>query len=410
MEPFETNMASERSYYQDAYAVAFDAVVIERTRLHGQPAVVLDHTYFYFTSGGQPHDTGLIDGVRVVDVILREEDQAILHLLDGETESDRVHCKIDWARRFDHMQQHTGQHILSAAFEHLQDADTVGFHLGADSSTIDLNLDRLSLDQVAAAEEMANEVVFSDRPIEAAIMSPAETANLPLRKRPTVSGPVRIVIIKDFDLCACGGTHVKHAGEIGLIKITRVESRGPQLRLEFLCGRRALADYREKNALVTRVANAFTTGYREIEDAIDRLHDENRILRSNLRKAQARLLDYEAEDLYNTAVTGDNMRIITAAFSDRDRSDLSWLAKNLAERPGVVALLGLAGTKCHLLFARAHDVDHDMVPLLKSALSVLGSTSGGGRPEIAQGGGPAADQAAVSRALHAARQLLLAES
>jgi alanyl-tRNA synthetase len=410
MNSYENTMTTKRSYYGDAYMVSFDARVVERMRLDNRWAVVLDQTYFYPTSGGQPHDTGTIDGIKVLDVTVREEDEAILHIVEGEIDSERVHCEIDWPRRFDHMQQHSGQHILSAAFEQLLDADTIGFHLGAETSTIDLNLDGLTTNQLAEIEELANGVVFMDRPIVATIVSPGEASRLALRKPPAVSGPVRIVTIQDFDRSACGGTHVRRTGEIGVIKITKLESRGADLRVEFLCGRRALADYREKNALVTRIGSSFTTAQNEIEDAIDRLREEARTLRSDLRKARAQLLEYEADDLYKEAERCAGIMVILGTFIDRDRNDLNWLARNLADRPGVVVLFGLAGAKCHLLFARAADVDRDMVPLLKSALGVLGSTSGGGRPEIAQGGGPPAEEASVARALNHAKQQLLTAS
>jgi alanyl-tRNA synthetase len=408
MNSYEIQMTSKRSYYGDAYTSAFDARVVERVQMERRWAVVLDHTYFYPTSGGQPHDTGTIDGIGVVDVVLRDEDEAILHIVEREIESEQVNCTIDWTRRFDHMQQHSGQHILSAAFEQALDADTIGFHLGAESSTIDLNIDSLTADQLAEVEEMANGVIFADWPIETTIISPEEVGRLALRKPPVVTGPARIVSIQDFDRSACGGTHVRRTGEIGLVKITKLESRGTDLRVEFLCGRRALVDYREKNALVTRISNSFTTGQDEIEDAIDRLREEAKTLRSDLRKARGQLLEYEATGLYEKGERHAGMTVIRAAFADRDRNDLNWLARNLADRPGTVVLLGLAGAKCHLLFARAADVDRDMVPLLKGALSVLGSTSGGGRSEIAQGGGPPADRSDVAEALNHARRLLLA--
>jgi alanyl-tRNA synthetase len=403
----EAKMTNERAYYRDAYRTAFDARVVERESVGGQPALVLDESYFYPTSGGQPHDTGRINGVRVVDVTMRERDQAVLHLLEGEIATEEVHCEVDWGRRFDHMQQHSGQHILSAAFEQLLDAETIGFHLGLESSTIDLDVREVTPDQLAKVEGLANEVILSDLSIRAEIMTVEEAHRLPLRKPPTVEGSVRIINIEDFDLSACGGTHVQRAGEIGLIKIIKLESRGDEVRIEFLCGRRALVDYREKHALVTRIANRFTTGQTEVEGAIERLLEESRSLRSALRKAREELLAYEADRLHNRAERHGEMTLIMAVFGERDRGDLGRLARNLSERPGVVALLGSGGDKCHLVFARAANVERDMVPLLKGALSVLGSTSGGGRSEIAQGGGAAANEADIAAALEAARQLLL---
>ncbi len=400
---------TERLYYDDPYVAIFDAQVVEHVRHGDKLAVVLDKTYFYPTSGGQPNDLGTLNGIAVADVFVREEDDAILHLLADELWENQVRGEIDWPRRFDHMQQHTGQHILSGAFLKVAKAETVGFHLGAAASTIDLNLPELTPAQLERVENLANEVIYANRQVRATVLTPEQVAKLPLRKPPQVDGPVRIVEVEKFDLSACGGTHVRQTGEIGLIKISRVENRGKGVRVEFLCGRRALADYRFKNDLFNHLAAEFTTGYWEIPDAIGRLRDEAKALRSEMRKASAQLLEYEAQELLRSAEVHGKLRVVTAVFAERDRNEVNWLAKTLTEQPGVVALFGLAGTKSHILFSRAADVDRDMVILLKTALRVLGSTAGGGRPEMAQGGGPAADEKRVEQALDRAKRLLLAQ-
>ena len=387
----------------------FNAKVIEHTRVGDQLAVVLDKTSFYPTSGGQPHDTGTINGVPVQDVTIREQDGAILHHLADEIWDDNVQGSIDWARRFDHMQQHTGQHILSAAFEQIARAQTIGFHLGKERCTIDLDTKNLLPGQIERTEDMANEVIFSNHRVQAAIVSREQAANLPLRKTPQVRGPVRIVQVGEFDIAACGGTHVAHTGEIGLIKIIKIESRGKGLRIEFLCGRRALEDYRVKNDILNRLASDLTVGYWDVGQAVGRLRQEIKSLRAELRKADAHLLEYEAAALLHQAVQHGNLRIVSAVFPERDRQEINWLAKNLTEQPGVVALLGVAGSKSHILFARSQEVDRDMVLLLKAALRVLGSTAGGGHSEMAQGGGPPADEKRVEQAISHATRLLLAQ-
>jgi len=412
---------TERLYYHDPYVTTFEAYVVKHIRADDRLAVVLDRTFFYPTSGGQPCDKGTINGVQVEDVSIREQDGAVLHLLADEIWNDQVHAEIDWPRRFDHMQQHTGQHILSAAFIKVAQAETIGFHLGAEVTTIDLNTKSLTPAQIEQVENLANEVIYTDRQVRSTILTPAQIAKLPpdarvygrhnqaLRGLAQTGGPVRIVDVENFDLAACGGTHVRHTGEIGIIKIVKLESRGKGLRVEFRCGRRALVDYRLKNHLINQLANEFTVGHWEVYQAVDRLRHEAKLLRRKMRQADERLLEYEAQDLLRAAEFHDKFHIISAVFAERDRREINWLAKTLTSQPGAVVLFGLAGAKSHILFARAEDVDRDMRQLLKVALRVLGSTAGGGRPEMAQGGGPAADAKRVEQAVNRAKRLLLAQ-
>jgi alanyl-tRNA synthetase len=400
---------TERLYYHDPYVTSFEANVVKHVRIDGQLAVILDQTHFYPTSGGQPCDLGTINGVRVVDVFVRDEDDAVLHLLDDEIWNDHVQAEIDWPRRFDHMQQHTSQHILSAAFEMIAQAETVGFHLSAEAATIDLDVKDLSDAQIQQAEDLANATVFLNRPVRSTIVSQEQAAELPFRRPLQVSGPVRVVDIERFDLAACGGTHVRHTGELGMIKIVKLEHQRRRLRVTFLCGRRALADYHFKNQLVNSLANEFSVGDHDLKEAIDRLRDEVKTLRSEMRRAKEQLLEYEARDLLLGADIRGSLRVVSAVYADRDRQDLNWLSKALTSQAGVVTLLGVAGEKPHILFARSPDVDRDMRLLLKTALRVLGSTTGGGRAEIAQGGGPAADKRRVEQAVDRAKRLLLAQ-
>jgi alanyl-tRNA synthetase len=400
---------TDRLYYHDPYVTSFEANVVRHLRIDGQPAVILDRTHFYPTSGGQPCDRGTINGVRVVDVVVREEDNAIVHLLDGEMWSNHVKGEIDWPRRFDHMQQHTGQHLLSAAFESIAQAETVGFHLGAEAATIDLDVKELSPAQIDQVEDLTNEIVFLNRRVRSTIVSQQQAGKLPFRRPLGVSGPVRVVDIEEFDLAACGGTHVHSTGELGMVKIVKLEHQRQGVRVTFLCGRRALEDYRFKNQLVNSLANEFTVSNHDLKGAIGRLRDESKALRSEMRKGSERLLEYEARDLLLGADIHGSLRVVTAVYTDRDRQDLNWLSRSLTSQPGVVALLGIAGDKSHILLARAGDVDRDMRLLLKTALRVLGSTAGGGRAEMAQGGGPAADKRRVEQAVDRAKRLLLAQ-
>jgi alanyl-tRNA synthetase len=389
---------TERLYYADAYCTRFSARVTERLVWEDHPAVVLDRTAFYPTSGGQPSDRGTLDGVAVLDVVVREEDGAIVHVLEHALQEAEVEGLLDWPGRFDHMQQHTGQHILSAAFERVLDADTVGFHLGTELSTIDLNVAHLELAAVLSVEELANRVVWENRPVAVHFVSPDELATLPLRRPPVVEGPVRIVEIAGLDVNPCGGTHVACTGEIGVIKIVHLDHRGGETRVEFLCGGRALRDYRAKNGMVNQLTTRLTVGHWELDQAVERLQAEAKQLRHELRAARKRLLSAEASELAEVAAAHGPCRVVGRVWERRDPGELRALAQELMQRPGVVALLVSVGERTHLCFARAEEVALDVSALLRDACAQLGG-KGGGRPHLAQGSAPATDVAHVNAVL-----------
>jgi alanyl-tRNA synthetase len=397
-------MTTQRLYYTDPYTTEFTAQALEIDRANGAPAAVLDRTCFYPTSGGQPHDLGTLNGVPVRDVTIRQSDGAVLHVLDGEIAPGPVIGRIDWARRFDHMQHHTGQHVLSAAFERLADADTVGFHMSPDSITIDLNRPALSQDALDAVEDLANQVVFENRPVRAWFPSDEERQALALRKVPDVEGKFRVVAVEGFDLCACGGTHVRHTGEIGLIKILRTERRGDILRVEFRCGGRALRDYRAKNALLLQLSASLTTGMADLPAVITKLREENKALQRELRTLQALALAHEAEQLRRMGERLGSVILVQAPFDGRDPAQVRQLVQHLVGQPGTVALCAVTGDKGQFIAACSDDVTLDMVAVLKHGLAVWGVERGGGRPTFAQGGGTGITLAAAQAALQAAAQ------
>jgi alanyl-tRNA synthetase len=381
---------TERLYYTDSYRTHFSARVVERLTWGGRPAVVLDRTALYPASGGQPSDRGTLGGGAVQDVVVREEDGAIVHVLEHDLREAEVEGELDWPRRFDHMQQHTGQHILSAAFERLLDADTVGFHLGAEHSTVDIDAAQLEPAAVIPVEELANRVIWEDRPIGVRFVSPEELAALPLRRPPAVEGPVRIVEVAHLDVNPCGGTHVARTGEIGLLKIVRLDHRGDETRVEFLCGGRALRDYRAKNDVIRRLTAGLTVGYWELDQAVERLQAEAKQLRHELRGARKQLLGAEASELAEAAVVHDPYRVVWRVWERREPGELRALAQELMQYPRTVALLASVVERTHLCFARAEGVDLDVAALLREACARLGG-KGGGRPHLAQGSAPAAD-------------------
>lgn len=400
---------SRRLYYTDAYTTTFEAVITERLAVDGAPAVILAATYFYPTSGGQPYDTGHLGERQVVNVMVREADNVIVHVLDGDLPQAQVAAQVDWARRFDHMQQHTGQHILSQALIQTADASTIGFHLGEESCTIDLDVTELTAAQRRHAEQLANAVVWENRPLHVQLLTHAQAAQLPLRKTPEVTGDyVRVVEIEGFDLTACGGTHVAQTGEVGLIKITHLERMRGGVRVVFCCGRRALADYGVKNEVARSLMLTLTCGLEETPAAVQRLQAEVKSTRQALKKAQAAQRAWEATALVAGAEKWAGQHLIVHSRPTGDLAETRQLAQQLLQQPGVIALLGVAGETAHLLFARTPDAAGAMDDLLATALPHLGEARGGGRAAWAQGGGVTASLPQIQAALAAARQQLQA--
>jgi alanyl-tRNA synthetase len=389
-------MPTERLYFADPYLTHFSARVVSREQRGQRPAVALDQSAFYPEGGGQPADTGTLGSAAVLDV--QVEDGVIWHMLDQELDIDVVQGAIDWERRFDHMQQHHGQHLLSAAFERLHGLRTVSFHMGAGASTIDLAASDLTPTQAAAAEELTNQVIWENRPILARFVTAEELAQLPLRKPPSLAGPVRIVSVPDFDHSACGGTHPHATGGVGVLHLRRWERRGDVIRVEFLCGGRALRDLRWKNAALGRLAAVLSIGPEEVEAAVLRLRENEERIRKRLEDAGARLIGYEAQELIACAELVGIVRVVRRAYSERSLEEIRALAKAIAHG-GCLALLGLRAEKTQLIFARAEGLEVDCGRLLRDTLAAFGGR-GGGQPSMAQGGLPDPDQ--LEQALDAA--------
>jgi len=374
---------TDRLYFADPYLTTFSATVLARADRAGHPAVVLDRTAFYPEGGGQPADHGLLDGVAVVDV-QSDDDGTVWHILNHPIEAGQVEGRIDWVRRFDHMQQHHGQHLLSAAFEELFHLRTVAFHLGVDYATIDLD-GEADDSQLAAAEERTNQVIWEDRPIEARFVTPEELATIPLRKPPTVEGAVRVVSVPGFDHSACGGTHPRSTGAVGLLHVRRREKRGAETRVEFVCGGRALRDLRRKGAMLARIATSFTVGLDEVEDAIRRTRDQEEASRKRLATVMEDLLGYQARELVAAVATG-GVPLVRQVRDDLSLDEARTLARAITAG-GAVAVIGLAGDKAQVLVARPEGHALDCGRLVREALAPLGGR-GGGPPAMAQGGVP----------------------
>lgn len=405
-----TVAATERLYYTNAFLTAFAGRLLalrlgddnsgDAGAHAGQTGVALDRSAFYPTSGGQPHDTGTLGGLHVLDVTVDEG--VVWHWVEGAppwTPGDVLEGAIDWPRRFDHMQQHSAQHLLSQVFARLFEAETLSVHFGAEESTLDLDMAALEPAQMKTAEALAAETVYAARPILAYTVDEAGLNAIPLRRPPKVTGAIRIVEIEGFDWSACGGTHVHTTAEAGPIKIVRSERRRGGVRLTFLAGGRAVADYQRKHTLLAEAAALFSSDAAQVPALVERQIAVSKEQARRLEEVTGRLLALEAAALLSAARPLADLPaaplLVQALRDDLDAASLRTLAGQVvAQAPdaGAVALLASAQQgKLLLAFACTPGLPLHMGNLLRATLQQAGG-NGGGRPDFAQGGGvPAAE-------------------
>ncbi len=388
---------TERLYYAEPYRTSFSATVLTCEQDEGRTQVVLDRTAFYPTSGGQPFDTGRLGPARVLEVIDRDAG-GIAHVVDlalpvGET----VAGTIDWPRRFDHMQQHTGQHVLSAAYDRVCGVRTESFHLGSESATIDLARE-VSAAETRAAEDEANRIVWEDRAVTIRAASPEEASALPLRKESARTGPLRLIDVEDFDLSACGGTHVARTGAIGIIAVSGSEKFRRGTRIEFLCGRRALDRLRLWHEVWADTARHLSVAPRELAAGVERLQADAKQMQRTVRTFQERLAAHEASTLADRAErTGDRL-VVAEALDGWDANGLKAIAAALvAATPAAAVALCSRSAPGIVVVARGRDLALDAAAVLRALIGRFGG-KGGGKPDLAQGGGLAVSADALAAA------------
>lgn len=395
---------TERLYYDHAYLTEFDAHVLACKKEGEFFSVLLDRSAFYPTSGGQPYDTGTLGSARVLDVNVA--DGLVWHKVSAPlAEGSLVHGCIDWPRRFDHMQQHAADHMIAGALHHFMGGVTIGLHISDDISTIDVAMPKgavhLSPEDVQRIEADVNAKIQRNVPIRCWFPTAEELAALPLRKQPTVSEHVRIVAIGEDEMVACGGTHPDTAGQIGIIKILWTAPARGKMRLAFLAGQRAMADYSRCYQAAHQAAAAVSSSVEMLPEAVAAIMERLKIAETELAKVKkeqflARIPAFleEAEILFG------GTRLI-CRFVEADAQQLREAAARLIEQPGVIALLGaMTGNQALYVFARSADMPWNMGTLLQETARPFGG-KGGGRPDFAQGGG-------CADILAAARQRILA--
>ncbi|HXY41335.1 MAG TPA: alanyl-tRNA editing protein [Vicinamibacteria bacterium] len=379
---------TERLFLERSDLLEFDATVVARRQHEGRPAVVLDRTAFYAESGGQPWDTGTLGEAQVVAVV--ESGGEILHLLDRPLAVERVHGRVHAERRRDHLQQHHGQHLLSRAFVQVARAETIAFHLGSELTTIDLDRP-VGDDEARAAERLANEVVWQARPVRISTISTEAARAERLEVPGGVAGAVRVVDVEGFDRQPCGGTHPRTTAEVGVVLITGLEKFKAGTRVAFVCGHRALTAFDRRRQVLEELVSTLSAPLEE--------------LTAVARKARLDLAEGErrARGLVERAIEGDARRLLEAARAETKApgspavvvtalegwapGELRTLGSRIVEQARAIALLGSrAEGKAHLVFAQSEGLPHDVPALLKASLEVLGGR-GGGRGNLAQGGG-----------------------
>lgn len=377
----------ELFYYQDVMMKEFEASILKQAIAEdGRKYIVLDNTAFYPTGGGQPHDTGYLNDVEVVDVEKEDGDirHYVLSFLPEDTKT--VHGKLDWERRFDHMQQHAGQHILTASFVELFNYQTVSFHLGQETVTIDLDTSELTEEELQAVEKRANDIILDNRPIETKWITEEELSKYPLRKAIQVTGEIRLVIIPEFDYNGCGGTHPVTTGGVQAIKILSTEKQKNKTRVHFVCGMRIVHELGWRKKELAKTAILANAPEKETAGAVQKLLDTQKSLEKKCTQAEKQLLSYEAKEL---AMENPTVPIITKAFVNRSIQELQQLARAIVKLAPENTILFVSKDREQIQFVAAKGKDTEQVSMkdvFNAVFSVIDG-NGGGNDTFVQGGG-----------------------
>jgi len=384
----ERNLNMEKTkklYEENPYVKEFQAKVIEEVQVENHYEVVLDQTAFYPTGGGQPCDVGTLSGIPVQDVF--KKNGVIYHVLSSSLEGKgEVTGLIDWQRRFDYMQQHSGQHILSRAFEILYKIDTVGFHLGEEFVTIDLQIDQLSEEMIEKVEHLSNQIVMENRAIHKYLLSPDQMTEQAIAKIPELDDYVRLVDIAHFDSCPCAGTHPNYTGEIGLIKVLGTEKIRNNIRLTFVCGYRALNYFHRIQLELANIASLLKTNWVNIKEKTEFLMEERNQFEAQIKSLKLEILPYQIENWRQKAESIGEAYLVEAVLENKEMQEIKKWMQEIVQSPSYIVLFTMKSKdKVQFLLQRSENVNLSMNDVLKLGLETVHG-KGGGNPKVAQGG------------------------
>ncbi|MEK5416589.1 hydrolase [Paenibacillus odorifer] len=371
---------TNKLYYNSTYQTDWQTRVTETIEREDGLYVLLEETAFYPHGGGQPCDLGAIQGIPVLDVISEEE--LVLHKLERLPNEESVTCQIDWNRRFDHMQQHSGQHLLSAVCLEKYNFMTLSFHLGEDYCTIDIEVPELSADQLYSIEREVNRQIYLNHNILSYFVTGEEASQLKLVKQPKVTENIRIVEIKDVEYNACGGTHVSSTGEIGIIKLLKAEKIKANTRIYFKCGYRALEEFNTSQQILGTLSSKFNTGKDEIIDRIEKWENEQKLLQAEIYLLKEKNDDYVVQELLNEQAG----KMIAQVFEDKSLKDLQSLANKLTSKCDLPVLLATSAEN-KVVFAQNGSTEISCGAFFKAHLGSYNG-KGGGSDKLAQAGFP----------------------
>ena len=379
----------EKLFYQDPYIQTFTTTLINQSQDESRKwYAILEQTAFYPEGGGQPYDTGTLNDQKVIEV--QEINGEIRHYLEyplPETTKD-VKGNIDWERRYDHMQQHAGQHLLSAAFEELFSYKTKSFHLGKEVSTIDLDTTQLTEEEVLEAETLVNKIILENRKIESKWVTQDELSNYPLRKELSVSENIRLVIIPEFDYNGCGGTHPHSTSGVASLKILSLENQKNMIRVSFVAGNRVLKQLHEKQQVVSELSSLLNAPQNGMAEAVTRMLGQSKEQAKELKEMKEKLLEYEAKALFSKTEVVSGRTIIKSVFQNREMAELQSIARKLVSaRDDInVFLVSDNGGKLRFVGARGSKSNMNMKSIAKEVFAFING-KGGGRENFVQGGG-----------------------
>lgn len=375
---------STKLYYVTPYVTKWLTNIEEIIETDNQIFVILEETAFYPEGGGQPSDTGTIDGINVIDVQIK--DNQIFHLVEEKPENTHVECELNWERRFDHMQQHTAQHLLSAVLDELYHIPTVSFHLGKEYTTIDVDTIELTKEQIENIEHTCNTYIMKNLEIKSYFTTHEEVSKIPLRKLPKVIGDIRIVEIDGIDFSACAGTHVQRTGELSSFKIIKTEKHRRQTRVFFLSGWRAIYDYQSSQSILDELSSHFKTNKQQLQDRINKLELEKKEVNRELETLKAENIAFHGEQI----LANQNKKVISLHFEEKTMKDLSTLAKYLLQKSSHIILFSSEIDKKILL---QHNGDYSLPcgKLLRETIQEF-EGKGGGNEVLAQATFPSIQQ------------------